>query len=328
LSGLKNVKKSPSSPGKAVKSVNQQCIALEPTATGNEKIAILKHGFYKKDEDILGVELVIKNISDTMICVVLFESVFQDKNGNTLDTVEYKITEIPPGVALPFRIISTEPKTNKINSYSVRLVKTIIPPQPTATGNEKIAILRHRFYKRVRRQPTYRYNDSIELVLRNVSGSTIATVSLEAELFDMEGNLVDFVAQKDNDIKPNTSRVVYVSLPPNKLPIIMSYSIKLTRVITADVEKFQIRGNFVRTNEAGEEESRGTVKNLSSAKADAVLIASYCNVKNENIGGKAIILRDVEPDSIRQFHFTFKPQAGDLVRTYNLQVISDVEEYK
>jgi hypothetical protein len=200
--------------------------------------------------------------------------------------------------------------------------------EPTATGNDKIAILSHQFHRTVTRWPTHGYPDCVKLVLRNVSGSTIATVSLEAVLYDMEGNVVDTVEQDEFYIKPNSSRAVHVSIPPNNLHIIKSYDIKLTRVTTADVEKFQIRGNFVRTNEAGEEESRGTVKNLSSTKADAILIASYYNDKNESIGGKAIILRDVEPDSVRQFHFTFKPQEGDIVKTYNLKVIWDIEEYK
>jgi hypothetical protein len=328
LSGSKKIKKSPLSPEKVAESVNEQRKAPEPTATGNDKIAVLKHGFSKKDEEVLGVELVIKNVFDKIIGAALFESAFYDKNGNILSTVEHKIAEIPPGVTLPFRIIYTEPERNKTKSYSVRLVKTTIPPQPTATGNDKIAILRHQFHRKVTRRPTYSYPDCVELVLRNVSGSTIATVSLEAALCDMEGNVVDTVEQEEVDIKPNSSRAVRVSIPPNNLHIIKSYDIKLTRVTTADVEKFQIRGNFVRTNEAGEEESRGTVKNLSSTKADAILIASYYNAKNENIGGKAIILRDVEPDSVRQFHFTFKPQEGDMVRTYNLKVIWDIEEYK
>jgi len=201
-------------------------------------------------------------------------------------------------------------------------------PEPTATGDDKIAILRHQFHRKATRQPTYNYPDSVELVLKNVTSSAIATVSLEAVFCDMEGNAVDTVAQKEIDIKPSISRAVHVFLPPNHLHIIKSYNIKLTRVTTADVEKFQIRGHFVRTNEAGEDESKGTVKNLSSTKADVVLIASYYNAKNESIGGKAIILRDVEPNSVRQFHFTFKPQEGDMVRTYNLRVIWDIEDYK
>ena len=328
MSGSKKMKESPLSPGKAAESVNKQHKTPEPTATGDDKIAILKHGLLKKDEEVLGVELVIKNVSDKTISAALFESAFYDKNGNILNTVEHKITEMPPGLTLPFRIISTEPEPNKIKSYSARLVKTIIPPQPTATGNDKIAILRHQFHRTAMRQPIHKYPDCVELVLKNVSGSTIAAVSLEAALCDMEGNVVDTVEQKENDIKPNSSRAVRVSIPPNNLHIVKSYNIKLTRVTTADVERFQIRGHFVRTNEAGEEESKGTVKNLSSAKADTVLVASYYNAKNESIGSKAIILRDVDPDSIRPFHFTFKPQEGDIVKTYNLKVIWDIEEHK
>jgi hypothetical protein len=46
----------------------------------------------------------------------------------------------------------------------------------------------------------------------------------------------------------------------------------------------------------------------------------FNNSENENIGVRVIILKDIEPDSIRRFHFTFKPIEGDVVKSYTLSI--------
>jgi hypothetical protein len=62
------------------------------------------------------------------------------------------------------------------------------------------------------------------------------------------------------------------------------------------------------------------VKNISEVKTDAALIATFYDHNKENIGTKVIILKDIEPNGIKQFHFIFKPQEGDIVETYNLNI--------
>ena len=103
-----------------------------------------------------------------------------------------------------------------------------------------------------------------------------------------------------------------------------SYDIKITRMTTADVEKLQLRRHEIRTTDAGEE-VRGIVKNISNIKTDAALIATFLDPKKENIGAKVIILRDIEPNSTKQFHLLFKPMEGDVVRTYTLNIGDIVE---
>jgi hypothetical protein len=46
----------------------------------------------------------------------------------------------------------------------------------------------------------------------------------------------------------------------------------------------------------------------------------------KNIGRKIIIVRDIEPNSLKQFHFLFKPREGDIVKSYNFNIIEDIDE--
>jgi hypothetical protein len=200
--------------------------------------------------------------------------------------------------------------------------------ESTATGDDKITIMKHKLFDTGTspRDRDLGASDGAELAIRNVSDSTIATVIFEAAFYDIEGNIIDTAEHKETDLKPRTSRAILIFLPTSTQYKIKSYNIRVIRTVTADVEKVQLRGHAVRTNEAGEEEVKGAVKNLSNDKADAVLVAAFYNPKKESIGNKAIILRDIEPDNIKQFHFRFKPQEGDIVRTYNLKVVCDIDE--
>lgn len=91
-------------------------------------------------------------------------------------------------------------------------------------------------------------------------------------------------------------------------------------------EKVQLRQHKIRTGESDEEEITGMVKNISSEKTDAVLVANFLDKDGKKIGAKVIILRNIEPDKYRSFHFVFRPAQDDHVMTYTLSVISDIEE--
>jgi hypothetical protein len=86
------------------------------------------------------------------------------------------------------------------------------------------------------------------------------------------------------------------------------------------MERIQLRWKKIVTNSAGEEEVSGAVKNISDKNSDAVLFATFFDRDNENIGTKTNILKDIEPGTIRQFQFNFKPQPGDKVVTCVLNV--------
>jgi hypothetical protein len=330
-----NTKEAPLSEEKPVEEVTESPKAPKPTATGNEKITILKHGVYIKAEqrgevEKAGVELAIRNVSDKTIGTAVFEAVFYGKEGNILDTVEHKTFELQPKFNRTISIASAGPARDKVESYNVRLVKTTMPPAPTATGNEKIAILKHNLSP-MGDMSVQAYCVScvgaihIELAIRNVSDLTIATAVFEAIFYDIEGNILDTVEHKTFDLKPNTSRSVGIGSLIPEYHKVKSYHVKITRMTTTDVEKVQLRRHERSKTETGEEEIKGIVKNISEVKTDATLIATFYNTKKENIGTRVLTLRDIEPDSIKQFDLKFKPQEGDRVINYSLTIGEIVE---
>jgi hypothetical protein len=205
-------------------------------------------------------------------------------------------------------------------------------PAPTATGNERITIPNHNLsiVPVAAREEEIEYGkpptpDGVELAIRNVSGSTIATAVFEAIFYDEEGNILDTVKQREIDLPPDTSRGIRISSSIFKHEKIKSYDVKLIRTTTADVEKVQLRRHEMSSTETGEDEITGVVKNLSEVKTDAAVVATFYDSKKENIGTKVVILKDIEPNSVRKYNFKFRPQEGDVVRTYTLSVGDIVE---
>lgn len=209
---------------------------------------------------------------------------------------------------------SNEPGVEEANKLS----KT---PIPTALGNEKIAILSHRLAEMdMPADGSHRARPGLELAISNVSNSTIATAMFEAVLYDQEGNIVDTIRHREIALEPDRSRGILIDFPPYYDEKVKSYDVRITRATTADVEKVQLRRHEARTTETGEEEIIGIVKNISQDKTDAAVVATFYDGKEENIGTKVVVLRDIEPNTIRQYHLTFKPQEGDKVETYILGV--------
>lgn len=300
--------------------------APKPVATGDDRITILKHGIYKKDKKPIGIEFVVKNVSEENIGLALFEAVLYDKKGEIIDTLEYKATGLKPQISKTIRITSSKPECGGIKSYGVRLIKTTLTPVPTATDNDKLAILSHSLYETDMRLRGPMGSDGAQLVIKNISGKTIATAIFDTTFYDVEGNIVYSFEHKETNIKPDNSRSVIIYPQETTRNKIKSYKIELIRVTTADFEKVQIRRHDVRTNDAGEEEVVGTVKNLTDTKTDAILVANFYDEKRGVIGTKVVILKDIEADDVRKFHFIFKPQEGDKIRSYNLRVACDMEE--
>jgi hypothetical protein len=198
-------------------------------------------------------------------------------------------------------------------------------PAPTATGNERITILKHSLFRAHVDSPGSVFPARVELAIRNVLDSTIATAVFEAVLYDKEGNIVDTVKHREMDLRPNTSRAINITSTITEYDRLESYDVRVIRTTTADVEKVQLCRHRIRTTEAGEEEIRGTVKNLSEVKTDAALVATFYDAKKENIGTKVLVLRDIEPNTLRQYVLKFKPQEGDRVRSCSLAVGEIVE---
>ena len=174
----------------------------------------------------------------------------------------------------------------------------------------------------------YDYTDlcGINIAIKNVSDTTIATLVLKAMFYDIEGNVLDTVKHSEIELKPNTSRAISINYNKQEnYQQLKSYDIKITKMTTADVEKVQLRRHEITTTDTSEEVT-GLVKNISNSKTDTALVATFFDSnKEENIGTRVLILREIESITTRQFHFKFKPMEGDKVRSYTLNIGDLVE---
>ena len=295
--------------------------APEPMATGNEQLAILKHDLYSKDGDnkeAIAIGLKVKNISGAVIGSALFEAELYDIYGNILGTVEKKAMDFKPGATRTIRLEYSGPDSDKVRSYCAKLTGIAMPPEPAVTDNESIKILKYSL--NIGLKDELGNISSADITIRNVSQSTAASIIFEATFYDIEGNVLETIRQRETDLKPSTSRAVTILLDKPGVEKIKSYSISIVKVTTADVEKVQLRHHDMRTTSIGEGEVSGTVKNISSEKVDTALVASFFDYTKENIGTRVLILRDIVPNSIKQFRFSFKLMKGDRLKSYTLDI--------
>jgi hypothetical protein len=323
----KAVKEEPLAKDKPVGEAEEASRAPEPTAIGNEKIAILKHDIYRKGGDdtteAVSIELAIKNVSDTAIGSALFEAELYDIEDNILGRVEQKTVDFKPNLSRTIRINYTGPESDKVRSYCIRVAKIAMTPEPKAIGNEKIEILKHSLNSGM--SGDYRgVMAGADIAIRNVSDTAIASLVFEAIFYDIEGNVLEIVKRTEADLKPNTSRAVNIHYTKPEPYQLRSYDVKITRMTTTDLEKVQLRRHEMKTTDAGEEVV-GIVKNISEVKTDTAIVATFFDSNKENIGTKIVILRDIEPDSIKQFRFIFKPIAGDRISSYALNIGNIIE---
>ena len=299
----------------------------EPIAIGSDQVQILKHDMYRKggEEDItetIGIELVARNATDGVIGSVSFEAILYDEKGNALDKIENKTHELEPDTPRALRINYSGTERDRVKSYQLRVTKILTAPEPKAIGNDKIIIIRHNLETTTPghgdKQPT-----NLDLVIRNVSQSTVSTAIFEVLFYDIEGNIVETIKHRESGLLPNCSRAVHIRSSETESDI-KSYDVRLTKTITADVEKFQITKNVLREVESGQEVS-GIIKNISETKRDAALIMTFNDSKNESIGTKVIIFRDIEPQTVKQYLMIFKPQEGDAVASCGLNVAEIIE---
>ena len=62
------------------------------------------------------------------------------------------------------------------------------------------------------------------------------------------------------------------------------------------------------------------VKNLSEVKADAGVAVTFYDAAKENLGTRFVVLRDIEPGTVRMYGFRFRPQPGDTVSSCGVVV--------
>jgi hypothetical protein len=194
-------------------------------------------------------------------------------------------------------------------------------PAPTATGDDRITILKHELSLTdpVAEMPT---PAGVELAIMNVSGRGIAVVAFEATFFDQEGQAISTVSHNEVEFMSDTSRALRINctLPHLESNKVKSYLVRVVRTSTTDVESVQLRRHEMRTTETGEEHVRGIAKNIGEFPKDAAVVWTFFNPKKQDIGTRVVILRDIEPHTIRPYAFIFKPPEGDTVRTYSILV--------
>ena len=214
----------------------------------------------------------------------------------------------------PVAVLSAEPETAKVDG-------SFKPPVPKATGNDKVEILKHSLANMdVPADGAIRAKPGVELAIRNVSNTTIATMVFQVVLYDHAGNVLDTLRQREVALEPDRSRGIVFFLPPYFEDKVKSYDVKITRMTTADFEKVQLRRHEEQTTDSGEEVITGIVKNISPAKTDAAVVATFLNNKSDIIGTRVAVLRDIDANSIRQYAIKFKPQDGESVSSFTLQV--------
>jgi hypothetical protein len=193
-------------------------------------------------------------------------------------------------------------------------------PEPVATGDERIAVLKHLFSGTDGEHGEGSLR--VDLAIRNVSDLTIATAVFEAVFYDIEGNVVDTVKHDEIELRPETSRLIHItsSLPIFECDEIKSYAVRLVRMTTADVEKVQLRRYEIVTIETGEEQVTGVVKNISEVKTDAAVVVTFYDADKANVGVRVLALRDIEPNTARQYDLRFRPQDGDTVSSCSIIV--------
>ncbi len=214
----------------------------------------------------------------------------------------------------PQATIAIEPPTVEIDE----LPKA---PVPTATGDDRVTILKHEL---TLTDPTEEYPTpaGVELAIRNISRQEIATVIFEATFYDQAGQVVSTVKHNEIEFKPDTSRAIRITstVPHYESYKVKSYAVRLVRTTTTDEESIQLRRHELNTAADGEEHIWGIAKNIGPATTDAAVVWTFYDPQKQDLGTRVVILRDIEPNTIRQYEFTFKPPKGNTVRTYTVTV--------
>ncbi len=305
-------------------------IALQPVAKGNAEISILRHGIFKnprKDSDVIdtGVEIEIKNISDLEIDTSIFEAKFYDKDGNTLDTVIHKTFGLRPGRSRVIRIALPGTSPGKIETYNIGVLETRSCPKPQVIGNDKIEIFKH-CITGPEKLDVRDFPNGVEFSIRNISGETIATAVFEITFCDIDGKPLEKTEKRITELRAGVSRAIHADCHLMEYKAVKTYNIKITRTLTADVEKIQLRRQERRTTATGEEEIYGTVKNISQMKTDIALVARYYFSSGEEAAAKVMLLHGIEPEETRQFLFKYKLPEGDKITKYDL-TLAEIVDY-
>jgi hypothetical protein len=298
----------------------------EPVVTGNEHLEVISHNLLIKEGNEgrgSGVVLNLKNISGADIGKATFKVILYGAGGGVIDTIEAGMSDFGRDKIRNFRVEYPKPEAD-IRSYAVSVLETVLTPEPEAVGNDRVSIMKHGIQEA---EPAAREEGkrSIELAIRNLSDKTLATIVFEAVFLDGEGNVLDNVHHRELELKPNSSRAILITPSKAGAEAFRTYRVSVLRTVTTEVEKVQLRRHEIRSVEGGEE-VRGIIKNISDDKADAALVATFKDSRDEKIGTRVVFVKDIEPGAGKQFHFIFNTPEGESVHSYTLAVGEIAEE--
>ena len=180
-------------------------------------------------------------------------------------------------------IIKEEILENKNTNLKSETIPTF--HEPIVIGDKNVQILSHHFFEAgiPDREPT---PGGVQLAIRNISQNTIATIVFKTAFYDSAGNIVEEIKHTENELKPSSSRSIIILSSIIGDAVIRSHDTKIIKTITTDIERVQLRGYGMKTNEKGEEEIQGTVKNISDLKTSSALIANFYDYDNDHVGSK------------------------------------------
>jgi hypothetical protein len=202
---------------------------------------------------------------------------------------------------------------------------TGIVPEPTVTGNDKIAITKHQLLEI--QVYVCLYKVSVEFAVKNISDVTISTLVFEATFYDKTGKELETETHRELDLRPGVNRGIVITSHTTTPGTVKSYNVRISKMTTTDTEKVQLRQQNLKVDDAtGEAEISGTVKNISNVKTGAAMLVTFGNHKKETIGDKVLIIRDIEPDKLKKFSLKYQPVAGEDVDNFSIRLVSNIAE--
>jgi hypothetical protein len=192
--------------------------------------------------------------------------------------------------------------------------------ESTATGDEKIEILKHDFFDVYEDNRWVLKPAGLNVTIRNLTELTIATAIIEAAFYDMAGHVLETATHKAVELWKDTGRAIRINSKIMEVGKIKSYDVKVARTRTAEQERVQLRAHDINRNQAGEDVVLVIVKNVSKAASDAAVVVTLYGANKEEVGRKVAVLRDIGPETIRQCELAFKLHEGDRWGTYRIEI--------
>ncbi len=195
----------------------------EPAAEGDDRIIILSHKYSgavvedKKQQHRARIDMAIRNVSDKTVATVLFKAVFYDIEGNIVETVKHKETDMRPGFSRAFYINSAVNEEDELMSYDVRVIRT------TTVDMEKVQL---GWYRMIRKPA-----GEVEIVgkMKNISDIKTDAV-LIATFYNPERERAGSKVVIEREIEPGAVRQFSVGFEPEEGERVADFNIDVGEI--------------------------------------------------------------------------------------------------